>query len=235
LFEAASAMAVSEKRKQYANYNAGVCLTVIGDTFGQQGQLEKAEESLKRAVRYCPGFVLAQKSYGRALFYGGNNSKAEFHLRQALKLLNKNKANATILMLDADVQNDRSRKVTPGKLAEIGFQANFQTTNTFLVGTKEFEDVFSDEIICHCLNKYWKKDADKQWTAAEISALRTKPKFSEALENFVDNYRTNNPVTFESFGKAEFGRKMAEEITVEEFNVIAPFRRMIEKLKAIIA
>ena len=56
-----------------------------------------------------------------------------------------------------------------------------------------------------------------------------------SLENFVDNYRTNNPVTFESFGKAEFGRKMAEEITVEEFNVIAPFRRMIEKLKAIIA
>jgi tetratricopeptide (TPR) repeat protein/Fe-S-cluster containining protein len=86
LFEAASSMAVSEKGKQYANYNAGVCLTVIGDTFGQQGQLEKAEESLKRAVRYCPGFVLAQKSYGRALFYRGKSSKAEFHLRQALKL-----------------------------------------------------------------------------------------------------------------------------------------------------
>ena len=59
-----------------------------------------------------------------------------------LKLLNKNKANATILMLDADVQNDRSRKVTPGKLAEIGFQANFQTTNTFSLEQRNLKMFF---------------------------------------------------------------------------------------------
>jgi predicted ATP-dependent endonuclease of OLD family len=179
-----------------------------------------------------------QKTTGHTLSEDGIvliNLRGNSAWQPFLKLLSKNKANATVLMLDTDVQNDRSRKVTPGKLTEIGFQGTFLTTNTFLIGTKEFEDVFSDEVICRCLNKYWKKDANKQWTVAEISALRTQQKFSEALENFVNNYRTNNPVTFESFGKAEFGRKMAEEITVNEFSAIPPFRSMIEKLKAITA
>ena len=179
-----------------------------------------------------------QKTTGHTLSEDGIvliNLRGNSAWQPFLKLLSRNKANATVLMLDTDVQNDRSRKVTPRKLTEIGFLEQFLTNNTFFIGTKEFEDAFPDEVICRCLNKYWKKDADKQWTVAEISVLRAQQKFSEALENFVDNYRTNNSVTFESFGKAEFGRKMAEEIMVEEFNAITPFRSMIEKLKAITA
>ena len=86
LFEAAVGLAVSEKGKQYAKYNASVCLAMIGNTFGQAGQLEKAEESFERAVKYYPAFMLAQKSYGRALFLRGKKRKAEAHLRQALLL-----------------------------------------------------------------------------------------------------------------------------------------------------
>lgn len=85
-FETASELAVGDKGKRYANYNVSVCLTVIGDTYGQAGQLKKAEESLARAVTYYPGFFLAQKSYGRALLFRGKKKKAEAHLKQALLL-----------------------------------------------------------------------------------------------------------------------------------------------------
>jgi len=179
-----------------------------------------------------------QKTTGHTLSEDGIvliNLRGNSAWQPFLKLLSKNKAKATVLTLDTDVQNDRSKKVTPTKLTEIGFPPEFITSNTFLVGTKEFEDVFSDEIICRCLNKYWRKDADKQWVVADITAIRAQPKFSDALVNLVDKYRVENPVTFESFGKAEFGRKMAEEITIEEINAVASFRSMFEKLKAIIA
>ena len=155
-----------------------------------------------------------------------------------LKLLNKNKANATILMLDSDVQNDQTKNVTPEKLRQIGFHQDFLTNNAFLIGTNEFEDIFSNEIIIRCLNRYWKKDADKQWTTDEIQTLRVGGKFSEKLKNLVENYREHNPVdrlTFPKFRKPEFGRRMAEEITKEEFNAIPAFTRVIEKIKAITA
>lgn len=179
-----------------------------------------------------------QKAAGHTLSEDGIvliNLRGNSAWQAFLKLLNKNKAKATVLMLDNDVQNDRSRKVTPRKLTEIGFPAEFLTENTFLVGTKEFEDIFSNEVICRCLNKYWKKEANNQWTAEEMQELRNKPKFSEALDKLVNDYRANHQVTFESFGKADLGRKLAEEITADEFNAIATFSNMITKLKAITA
>lgn len=54
----------------------------------------------------------------------GNSSWESF-----LKLLNRNKSEATILFLDRDIQNDRSRKVTLDKLRQINFNDEFLRNN----------------------------------------------------------------------------------------------------------
>jgi len=71
------------------------------------------------------------------------NLKSNCSWQAFLKLLNKNKADATILMLDNDAQTNKSTKVTREKLIQIGFNETFIGTNVIFVGTKEFEDVFS--------------------------------------------------------------------------------------------
>jgi len=86
LFEAASAIAAEEKCKEYANFNASVALTIIGDSFAEKGQLKEAEQRVREAVRLNPNFSLAQQSYGRCLYLLGKKKKAEYHFKQALRL-----------------------------------------------------------------------------------------------------------------------------------------------------
>jgi len=162
------------------------------------------------------------------------NLKSNCSWQAFLKLLNKNKADATILMLDNDAQTNKSTKVTREKLIQIGFNETFIGTNVIFVGTKEFEDVFSDELICRCLNKFWQKIDGEQWTVGEILVLRAKPKFSEALVGCVNQYRESHRVAYESFGKPDLGLKLAEEITPEEFSRITEFQTLKTKITEII-
>lgn len=151
-----------------------------------------------------------------------------------LKLLNKNKADATLLMLDNDTQANNDRKVTREKLGEIGFDASFIATNVIFIGTKEFEDMFSNEFISNCLNKYWSKIPGEQWSPEEIQALRNDAKFSTALVGYVNKYRESHAVVYKTFGKPEFGRKMAEEITSEQFEGIRAFQTLSTRIQEII-
>ena len=50
-----------------------------------------------------------------------------------LKLLNRNKSEATILFLDNDIQKDRSREVTLDKLKQLNFSKEFLQNNVILV------------------------------------------------------------------------------------------------------
>jgi tetratricopeptide (TPR) repeat protein len=86
LFEAASAIAVDKKCKDHGNFNAGVALTIIGNSFAEKGQLKEAEQRFRKAVRLNPNFSLAQQSYGRCLHLLGMKKKAEYHFKQALRL-----------------------------------------------------------------------------------------------------------------------------------------------------
>ena len=151
-----------------------------------------------------------------------------------LKLLKKNKAEATVLMLDNDTQANNDRRVTRERLNEIGFNEDFMTNNVFFVGRIEFEDLFPNEIIARCLNKYFSKIAGEQWTPEEIEPLRQRPKFSGALVSYVNDYREHHAVAFKTFGKPEFGRKLAEEITADEFNAVPVFQALKVKIQAII-
>ena len=94
--------------------------------------------------------AIYRKLTGRSLFEDGIvliNLKGNGSWEPFLKLLNKNKQNATVLFLDRDTQQYSDRKITIDKLKQIGFSQEFLNQNVILVGTNEFEDIFSDELI----------------------------------------------------------------------------------------
>lgn len=151
-----------------------------------------------------------------------------------LKLLNKNKSDATVLFLDKDTQSDSSKRVTPDKLRQIGFSDNFMKENVIFVGSKEFEDAFPNDVICRCLNSYWPKMIAETWTLEEIETIRASDKFSDALKGMVESYRANNNVTYEHFRKPEYGKRVAETINEDEIDSITEISDLLDKLDEIV-
>ena len=111
LFEAASCIATKKTCKEYANYNASVALTIIGDLLGKEGQLKEAERALQKALNLTPPFSLAHQKYGLCLHLLKKKKKAEYHFKQALKLDPKN---AQTHALYAKLLSE-----SPKKLAEV--------------------------------------------------------------------------------------------------------------------
>lgn len=161
---------------------------------------------------------------------GGNSSWRNF-----LKLLSRNKANSTVLFLDNDTQNSESKnRITSQSLQQIGFGANFLGENVVFVGSQEFEDCFSDQIICRCLNNNWPKKEGDQWEEIEISELRSDGKFSERLIKLVNTYEGKEDNVWDYLNKPDFGKKMAELISVYEINQIESLRLVLQKVSDII-
>lgn len=156
-----------------------------------------------------------------------------------LKLLGKYKQSATLLLLDQDIQEDSRKRVTVERLQQFGFRGDFLKTSVILAGEKEFEDMFSDDIIVRCLNTFWKKNEGELWTNDEIRNLRTQPKFSKALENLVEGYRGERVRTegsntrFKRFKKPEFGAGIAKVITKEELQAIPALSTLFSRIKGI--
>lgn len=86
LFEAASDIATEKVHREYANFNAGICLTLVGSSFAEKGQIKKAERCFEKAVTLNPDFSLAHQSYGRCLHLLGKKKMAEIQFKQALRL-----------------------------------------------------------------------------------------------------------------------------------------------------
>ena len=152
-----------------------------------------------------------------------------------LKLLNKNKKSATILFIDRDTQSDQSRKITLDKLRQINFDEDFLENNVILIGKDEFEDIFSDELICRCLNTYWPKKDNDIWTEYEISALRKNRKFSESIIKCVRNYMHDHYGREARIpGKPELGKRIAETASNQDINGIRELTSLIQKINEII-
>lgn len=105
----------------------------------------------------------------------GNGGKKGF-----LKLLGKNRQHLTLAFLDSDTQAKR-------EFIEAGFDQNKLDDFLILIGLKEFEDAFSDEAICHCLNKVWPRIDEEPWNSDHLLRLRTDPskKFSDGLMGLI--------------------------------------------------
>jgi predicted ATP-dependent endonuclease of OLD family len=152
-----------------------------------------------------------------------------------LKLLNRNKSEATILFLDKDTQSDKSRRVTPEKLKQINFSVSFLNEHVILVGNKEFEDIFSNELISKCLNKFWPKVNSETWDSTEIEVLRTKPKFSNALIDNVNHYMYDHYDSEKKLlNKPELGKRIAETAANDELNSIPELIDLKGKIAEII-
>lgn len=160
----------------------------------------------------------------------GNGSWESF-----LKLLNRNKSEATILFLDNDTQEDTSRKITINKLRQINFDQDFLYNNVILVGNKEFEDTFSDTLICRCLNVYWPKMLGEHWESWEIKSLRSKGKFSGSIIDIVNRYIYDNDTkNSKRISKPEFGKKIAELANVDELKKIPEIAELTAKISTIL-
>ncbi len=125
----------------------------------------------------------------RLINIGGNGAKKSF-----LKLLGKNRQQLTIAFLDSDSQTNR-------EFHEAGFTRDWDDDYLIFIGLKEFEDAFSDEAICSCLNLVWPRIDNDTWTTAHMKKIRSDPskKFSDRLMELIyqeskRNVRITKPV-----------------------------------------
>lgn len=184
--------------------------------------------------------IIYKKMIGRVLSEDGVvlvNLKGNGSWDQFLKLLSRNKSNATLLLLDSDTQRDSGSRVTKAKLSTIGFCETFLDENVIFIGTNEFEDIFSDITICNCLNHHYPKPDESLWVTDDIQAIRSEPKFSDAIKNMVNKKYADEMYSGRGYvylKKPEFGKKIAEITSVEELNEITALKMMIDKIQTIV-
>ena len=147
----------------------------------------------------------------------------------ALKFLKSNKKNSTVLFLDTDTQYpDSNSRVTKGKLEDIGFDEHFLNDNCFFIGTKEFEDVFSDLAYKNLCNDKFIKDNGSAWIENDFAQLRSADKFSEVLKQQLSRECKR------SIGKPEISLELAKKLSKDEIENIQSIKSLFEKINQII-
>jgi len=123
-----------------------------------------------------------------------------------LKLLGKNRQQLTIAFLDSDTQTNRD-------FIGAGFTKDRADDYLILIGQKEFEDAFSDETICLCLNEIWPRTDNEPWTIAHLTDIRSEPnrKFSDRLMGLIYQNSENDI----SNTKPVYGQKLASICPLE--------------------
>ncbi len=148
----------------------------------------------------------------------------------ALKFLNKNKKDSTVLFLDSDTQYpDSNSRVTKEKLETVGFDASYLIQNCFFIGTKEFEDVFTDTQYKALCNIYFQKHDGSEWNEQAFLNIRGDEKFSKSLKIMLSSGCQ------QSIGKPEISLKIATFLTKEEIISIEPVIKLFEKINEIIS
>ncbi|WP_158599147.1 ATP-dependent endonuclease [Methanohalophilus sp. RSK] len=181
--------------------------------------------------------LLYRKYYERSMPEDGVvliNLEGNSSWDKTLKLFNQNKSKATIMFLDNDTNTDSSVKnITKQSLKQIGIGEEF-LNNIVYVGEKEFEDVFSNEIICRCLNEYWPKIDNEKWTEEQIERLRDDDKFSESLKDMIGRYKTESGAAIDYLKKPEFGKYIADTVSKDEISEIDDLKKLFNKINEIV-
>jgi hypothetical protein len=123
-------------------------------------------------------------------------------VRSLAKFLNANRRNV-IFLLDRETQEDPKGTFSPQKLQADGFDIENQV---FFVGTKEFEDSFSDETYARAANSNWPKCDGSSWSSGEFLALRDSADFYGELVTLLRRETRTN------ISKPDIGRGLAKAI-----------------------
>ncbi|MCX6344260.1 MAG: AAA family ATPase [Armatimonadetes bacterium] len=105
--------------------------------------------------------------------------------KSILELLLRNRIAVTYMLLDNDCRDiNSSARLTKQELSTIGCSADYLSNNVTFIGTKEYEDAFSDAAICTALNNHYPLENGDCWLPSDIATLRLKStKFSDDLRN----------------------------------------------------
>jgi energy-coupling factor transporter ATP-binding protein EcfA2 len=146
---------------------------------GVEGPTEM--QTVPALFRLSTGMSL--QSAGIALIAGNGNDGA----LNVVKFLKEHGRTMSFLVVDAD-SSDR-KLFRPDKLRGAGIQDN----EIHFVGTRELEDLFTNEQWAHTANEHWPRDDGGEWTADHFASLRQADKFSKAIENEVRGCSSNAP------------------------------------------
>ncbi len=140
--------------------------------------------------------LLYRRKYNRSIFddgirvvnIGGHGAWLPF-----LRLLSKNRQHITLSLLDSDAKEENRKK-----FENAGFSEPFWNDQSYWIGIKEFEDAFSDEVWCLCLQNAWPRQDGLSWTPDDLQSIRRqadrrnrgRDKYSEQLISLVRNETT---------------------------------------------
>ena len=176
--------------------------------------------------------IMYKKFTGKSLIEDGViliNLQTNGQWSNALKFLNKNKKESTVLFLDTDTQYDTSNsRVTKERLEEIGYDEFFLDNHCFFIGTKEFEDVFCDATYKDLCNEKFIKDNGNSWEESDFYQLRSSDKFSEELKIILSRECRRG------IGKPEISLELANYIHRDKIENILPIKNLFEKINEII-
>ncbi len=130
-------------------------------------------QTIPTLFRLATGMSL--QSAGIALIAGNGNDGA----LNVIRWLREHGRRLAFAVVDSD-STDR-KLFRPDKLHAAGITND----EIHLLGSRELEDLFTDEQWAKAANRHWPRDDGVDWLSADFAALRNSPKFSKAIQNVV--------------------------------------------------
>lgn len=163
--------------------------------------VEGITEMAALPVLFYLKYGIPLQSAGICIINGENNHG----VRVLTSFLHKNRRQVLFLVDTDSKTNTGSRK----NFSASGFQRDGidENTQVFYIGENEFEDAFTDDQWIHMIQTHYPRTDGQIWQSAHFSALRSKPKFSEAIQS--ELYMQ----TGQSVSKDVLGYQLARAIT----------------------
>ncbi len=159
------------------------------------------------------------------------NIKTNGQWNNVLKFLSANKSGCTVMLLDSDTQHPTSScQVTTQKLIDSGFDSDFLTDHCFFIGTKEYEDTYSDADIAAMANNKFPRDDGVDWNDGDFAALRGTDKFSAEVKNLIRRKHSSSAVS-----KPIIAYEMAESYDKAKVSQNAMLKALFDKIQTIIS
>jgi len=216
-----------EKVKEFLNQVSEVSGFKNSSIFYEKCFLIVEGESEQNAIP-----IMYYKVTGRHLSEDGIvliNLQTNGQWNNALRFLKSNKGHCTVMLLDNDTQDPGSKnQVTKQKLTDIGFDASFLSDHCFFIGTKEFEDVFSDPQLISVFNSKFPKHDSTAWDGQDLAEMRSDSKFSRTIKVKLSQECRK------SIGKPMIAAEIAKALTKQEIESIAEINNLFQKISSII-